>query len=154
MDFGNLLVIAVVILCALALNASIEAQSSKKKARPKKTSEGQDEAGAEFVYILSNRAYANAFFKIGLTTKTVNARKSQLYTTGVPQPFDTCMVIQTENCKELEKELHKRFANKRINPRREWFKLDHEDILAIHKEFRGDVVQYDEEAIKCALGHH
>lgn len=76
-------------------------------------------------------------------------RAKQLRSTGVPTHFETCIAIETEDYKKLEKDLHKLLADKRICRRREFFKLDLEDLAKIQCHI--DVTHVDEDAIQAAL---
>jgi hypothetical protein len=91
----------------------------------------------EIVYLLTNPAMPN-LIKIGKTTRRdVNARMRELYTTGVPLPFECLYAKEVEDCTELEKALHIGYGKDRINPRREFFELEPEQPLAILKVFPG-----------------
>jgi len=72
--------------------------------------------------------------KIGYTTQDdANARIAQLYTTGVPVPFELQYACKVQNAEEVEKALHTAFSPNRINPKREFFKIDPEQAIAILK---------------------
>lgn len=85
------------------------------------------------IYILSNEAMP-CCIKLGRTegdsTKDVEGRMTELYTTGVPLPFKCEYAAVVENFDELEKELHGIFQDLRINPNREFF---HDDALPMLK---------------------
>lgn len=81
------------------------------------------------VYILSNPSMPN-LVKIGMTTRSeVGARMSELYTTGVPVPFECSFAGKVANVKKVERAFHKAFGPYRINPNREFFEI--EDAQAI-----------------------
>jgi hypothetical protein len=72
--------------------------------------------------------------KIGKTDKEeVSSRVKELFTTGVPVPFDCVYACVVENNEAVEKMLHKKFAEDRINPRREFFRSDPADVIAALK---------------------
>ena len=72
--------------------------------------------------------------KIGKTTQAhVDSRMNQLYTTGVPVPFECVYAIEVEDCSKVESALHIAFGPSRINPNREFFKIDSEQAIAILK---------------------
>jgi len=72
--------------------------------------------------------------KIGYTTQDdANSRIGQLYTTGVPVPFELHYACKVQNAEEVEKALHIAFSPQRINPRREFFKIEPEQAIAILK---------------------
>ncbi len=65
------------------------------------------------VYIFSNPAYDN-LVKIGLTTDSLKTRRGELYTTGVPYPFDCEFAIEVEDEHAVERLVHEVFKDKRI----------------------------------------
>jgi hypothetical protein len=72
--------------------------------------------------------------KIGMTTQEdANARIAQLYATGVPVPFELRYACKVANPAEVEKALHIAFAPHRINPKREFFKIEADQAIAILK---------------------
>lgn len=88
------------------------------------------------VYLLTNPAMPG-IVKIGLTTRgDMNQRLQELFTTGVPVPFDCVFACEVDNCNEVERALHIAFGPQRIHPRREFFKLEPEQPLAILKLFQ------------------
>lgn len=87
----------------------------------------------EIVYVLTNPAMPG-LIKIGRTAQEdANIRISQLYTTGVPVPFTLEFACKVSNAKEVEDALHFAFDPHRINPNREFFKIDPERAIAILK---------------------
>jgi len=85
------------------------------------------------VYVLTNSAMPG-LVKIGFTTSgDANARIAQLYTTGVPVPFTIEFACKVPNPDEVEKALHIAFAPNRVNPKREFFKIEPEQAIAILK---------------------
>lgn len=87
----------------------------------------------QVVYVLSNPAMPG-FIKIGKTLlEDVSLRLAQLYTTGVPFPFELIFACKVPNADEVEKALHKAFAPYRANPKREFFNIDPQQAVAILK---------------------
>lgn len=87
----------------------------------------------EIVYILSNTAMLG-LLKIGKTTQAdVQIRMGQLYTTGVPVPFECVYAIEVSDCSKVESALHTAFGPSRVNPNREFFKIEAEQAIAIMK---------------------
>jgi hypothetical protein len=85
------------------------------------------------VYVLTNSAMPG-LVKIGNTTQDdANSRIVQLYTTGVPVPFELEYACKVQNAEEVERALHVAFSPQRINPKREFFKIDPEQAIAILK---------------------
>lgn len=87
----------------------------------------------QIVYVLTNPAMPG-FVKIGKTLiEDVNQRLSQLYTTGVPFPFELAYACKVPNADEVERALHRAFAPNRVNPRREFFNIEPDQAIAILK---------------------
>lgn len=115
--------------------------------------------GLQIVYVLSNPAMPN-LVKIGRTYDAdANSRIAQLYTTGVPVPFKLEFACKVLNAAEVEQALHIAFAPNRINPRREFFRIEPEQAIAIlrllHTEDATDEVEaqptgLDEESLVAA----
>jgi hypothetical protein len=87
----------------------------------------------QIVYVLSNPSMPG-LVKIGFTAdEDANRRIGQLYTTGVPVPFKLEFACRVPNAKEVESALHLAFGPHRINPGREFFKIEPEQAIAILK---------------------
>ncbi len=70
----------------------------------------------QFIYVLTNPAMPG-LIKVGITAQTdVDARMRQLYTTGLPVPFECNYACKVENASEAEKSLHFAFGDFRVNP--------------------------------------
>lgn len=85
------------------------------------------------VYVLTNPAMPG-LVKIGMTTRNeIELRMKELYSTGVPVPFECAYACMVEvcDCNKVEKALHTAFQPNRINPQREFFKLNPEQVIAI-----------------------
>lgn len=94
------------------------------------------------VYLLTNPVMPG-LVKIGMTTQEdVDKRMKELYTTGVPVPFDcefACRVKKTD-CAKIEKAMHTAFAPNRINANREFFRIQVEQARAILELFHHEDV--------------
>lgn len=89
------------------------------------------------VYVLSNRVMPG-LVKIGMTTRPeLDARLKELYTTGVPVPFDVeyACEVKAADCSKIEKALHTAFDPQRINVNREFFQIKKEQAIAILELF-------------------
>ena len=87
----------------------------------------------QIVYALTNSAMPG-LVKIGKTTQTdISLRMGQLYSTGVPVPFECVYAVQVDDCTKVESALHVVFGPNRINPNREFFKIDPEQAIAVLK---------------------
>lgn len=85
------------------------------------------------VYVLENPAMPG-LVKIGRTSQEeVGSRLAQLYTTGVPVPFELKFACRVPNSDEVESALHLAFSPQRINPKREFFRIEPEQAIAILK---------------------
>ncbi|PRD64845.1 hypothetical protein C6P64_12365 [Malikia granosa] len=84
------------------------------------------------IYVLTNEAMPG-LVKIGLTTDSVESRIANLSgTSGVPLPFEchfAAQIPEAVNLAKLEKTLHQLFADHRINPKREFFKVEPEKVV-------------------------
>lgn len=76
-----------------------------------------------YVYILTNDAMPG-IVKIGRTAREVELRASELWQTGVPQPFHVHSRQQTIDCCELETMMHGTLREARVNSAREFFRID------------------------------
>jgi len=84
---------------------------------------------SNIVYVLTNEGMPE-LIKIGLTTGNIEDRISQLSShSGVPFPFECYYAAEVDDCKKLEKTLHQLFSEMRVNPKREFFKLDPEKVV-------------------------
>jgi hypothetical protein len=91
-------------------------------------SEFQEQGG--IVYGLTNVVFPQ-LVKIGRTAGPIHARSEQLFTTGVPEPFDVGVAYQVLNPFEVERALHRAFSPYRQNARREFFRIEVFQVQAI-----------------------
>ena len=85
------------------------------------------------IYILNNPAFPS-LIKIGMTTREdIKSRMAELYSTGVPLPYECVYAAKVENIDAVEKALHIAFGPNRINPKREFFEIDSMQAIAIIK---------------------
>ena len=93
---------------------------------------------SQIIYVLTNPAMPG-LVKIGKTTQQeVDERMKQLYGTGVPVPFDCAFACQVKDAHEVEKALHFAFGNMRVNPNREFFRIETERVVAVLKLLKVD----------------
>lgn len=79
---------------------------------------------AGIIYILTNSAMPG-LVKIGKTTRDdPTVRMAELYSTGVPVPFDCVKAVRVKDEVAIEKTLHTAFGPYRINSQREFFEID------------------------------
>lgn len=85
------------------------------------------------VYVLKNPAFPN-LIKIGITLRDeVQIRMSELYSTGVPFPFECVYAGKVKDAKRVERSLHQAFNPNRVNPSREFFDIDESQAIVILK---------------------
>ena len=113
------------------------------------------------VYLLTNPVMPG-LVKIGMTTREdMDARMKELYSTGVPVPFEcqfACRVKKSD-CVKIEKALHTAFEPQRINANREFFRIQvnqakailelfhHEDVTEdVSEEIQNDLTEEDKAA--------
>lgn len=83
------------------------------------------------IYVLTNRAMPG-LVKIGYTTKKdVKKRLKDLYTPGVPLPFDCEYAGEVQNVKKVERVLHKAFKDRRLNDKREFFSIEADQVVEL-----------------------
>ena len=87
----------------------------------------------QIVYVLTNPSMPG-LVKIGKTTQEeIEIRMKQLFSTGVPVPFDCAFACKVPDASIVEKALHHAFGNARINPTREFFRIEADRVIAILK---------------------
>ena len=82
------------------------------------------------VYVLTNPAMPG-IVKIGKTTRGMGARLNELYSTGVPLPFECAYAARVEDESKVERAFHQAFGPYRINPRREFFDIQPDQAIAL-----------------------
>ncbi len=80
------------------------------------------------VYVLVNEAMPG-LVKIGMTSD-LRRRLTDLDTTSVPLPFDVHHASRVENMRRAEALLHRAFADRRVRPNREFFRVDPDQAAA------------------------
>ena len=85
---------------------------------------------SQIVYILTNEAMPG-IVKIGMTeADSVESRMAQLNAhSGVPLPFECYFAAEVDASRRIESILHQLFSEQRINPRREFFRIDPEKVV-------------------------
>lgn len=104
---------------------------------------------AGYVYVISNiGAFGENVVKIGMTRRIEpKVRIVELGDASVPFPFDTHLLYFSEDAVTLENELHKMFADRRlnhVNSRREFFFITPQEIRAVLAEKLGSVLEFTE----------
>lgn len=76
-----------------------------------------------FVYVLRNEAMPG-LLKIGHSVKVPTERKGELFTTGVPEPFNIAYYCLVENVKQIEAAAHRTLSEFRYRKDREFFQVE------------------------------
>lgn len=126
-----------------------ELEEKIKQLESEKENAIQREANAKagFVYIISNiGSFGENIYKIGMTRRLEPMdRIKELSSASVPFEFDVHAMIFSDDAPYLENELHKYFAEKavnKVNPRKEFYNVDIDEIEKIVKEKYNDTVQF------------
>ena len=101
---------------------------------------------SNIVYVLTNPSIPD-IVKIGMTTD-LTTRMRSLYNSSVPVPFECYFACTVNDMGFVEKQLHDGFDDFRVNPRREFFRIDPERVVSILKMVmiedvtpKGDIVE-------------
>lgn len=87
----------------------------------------------EIVYVLTNEAMPG-YVKIGRTSTSLEQRIRELNaSTSVPLPFTAFYACTVKDAAFVEHQLHDAFDDNRINPRREFFRVVPERVVAALK---------------------
>ena len=87
----------------------------------------------EIIDILTNEAMPG-YVKIGKTNNNLEQRVRELSaSTSVPLPFTVFYACTVKNSQFVEHQLHDAFDNNRVNPRREFFQIAPERVVAALK---------------------
>ena len=106
------------------------------------------------VYVLSNRGFwlpereddsdLLPIVKIGYTTpatpEALRKRMNDLFKTGVALPFDLEYAKAVANCAGVENNMHTIFSGLRVNPSREFFRVDIESVIAALEPYPGEEI--------------
>lgn len=93
--------------------------------------------------------------KIGKTGRnSVDPRLSELYSTGVPVPFDCEFACSVEDETIVEKAFHTAFGPYRVNPKREFFEIEPDQAITLLRlmMLEDKTPQIQEEAEKVDSG--
>jgi hypothetical protein len=87
----------------------------------------------DIIYILTNEAMPG-YVKIGKTSSDLEQRVRDLSaSTSVPLPFTVFYACKVKDSNFVEHQLHDAFDNNRVNPRREFFQIAPERVVAALK---------------------
>lgn len=96
-----------------------------------------------FVYVMSNKSFADGRLKIGISSsEPASARSEELYTTGVPEPFKVEYFAFVADYEDVERRVHERLADKRPNPNREFFACTVPEAILVIRDVAS--IKYEE----------
>lgn len=109
--------------------------------------EREANAKAGFVYVISNiGSFGENIYKIGMTRRLEPMERiRELSSASVPFEFDVHAMIFSSDAPDLENTLHRYFADKavnKVNPRKEFYRVDINEIERIVKENYNDTVRF------------
>lgn len=90
-----------------------------------------NETNIEYVYCMTNKSFDSNLLKVGWTTNNPNKRARQLYTTGVPTPFNIEFIIKSRDGRTLESRIHSILSSYRENNSREFFRIELQELRRI-----------------------
>ena len=110
----------------------------------------------EIIYLLTNPSMPG-LVKVGRTSNLVERMRS-LYNSSTPVPFECFYACEVVNAQKAERKIHNAFEGNRVNPKREFFRINPECIREILELIEikditpsGDVV--DDSSDLDALNH-
>lgn len=95
--------------------------------------DNNSEEGSEYIYVLKNE-YMPGILKIGYTYNDPAIRANQLYKTGVPTEFEVVFSVKCFNGMRIERYVHSKLKDSRVNAGREFFKVDLDEAVKIIEE--------------------
>ena len=85
------------------------------------------------IYVLSNPSMPETVM-IGYSRKeNISGEIAELYTASVPTPFKCELAVSVENARDVLGLIHSIFANARVAPDRDFFKVSSEQVTAVLK---------------------
>ncbi len=126
----------------------LESKLAKINKRKEEVDYREAHARAGYVYVISNiGAFGKDVIKIGVTRRLEPIERiNELGDASVPFRFDVHALVFSDQAYKLEKNLHDRFASRRINQvnnRKEFFRVPLEEVRdAVVNEFNGASVEF------------
>lgn len=95
---------------------------------------------AGWLYVISSPSLPG-LTKIGCTRRlNPSIRIKELSSSSLPEPFHAHCFVFSDDCFELENNIHKYFDKERVNPDREFFRIEPKEVIDVLKEiFNVDV---------------
>lgn len=90
---------------------------------------------AGWLYVISSPSLPG-LTKIGCTRRlNPSIRIKELSSSSLPEPFHAHCFVFSDDCFELENNIHKYFDKERVNPDREFFRIEPKEAIDVLKEF-------------------
>ena len=101
---------------------------------------------AGWLYVISSPSLPG-LVKLGATRRlNPTIRVKELSSSSLPEPFKAHCFVFSDDCFELENNIHKYFDKERVNPDREFFRIEPKEAIDVLKEiFHVDVHFVDED---------
>ena len=101
---------------------------------------------AGWLYVITSPSLPG-LTKIGCTRRlNPSIRIKELSSSSLPEPFHAHCFVFSDDCFELENNIHKYFDKERVNPDREFFRIDPKEAIdVLRNEFHVDVHFVDED---------
>ena len=101
---------------------------------------------AGWLYVISSPSLPG-LVKLGATRRlNPTIRIKELSSSSLPEPFHAHCFVFSDDCFELENNIHKYFDKERVNPDREFFRIEPKEAIDVLKEiFNVDVHFVDED---------
>lgn len=101
---------------------------------------------AGWLYVISSPSLPG-LVKLGCTRRlNPTLRVRELSSSSLPEPFKAHCFVFSEDCFELENNIHKYFDKERVNPDREFFRIEPKEAIDVLKEiFNVDVHFVDDD---------
>ena len=101
---------------------------------------------AGWLYVISSPSLPG-LVKLGATRRlNPTIRVRELSSSSLPEPFKAHCFVFSDDCFELENNIHKYFDKERVNPDREFFRIEPKEAIDVLKEiFNVDVHFVDED---------
>lgn len=101
---------------------------------------------AGWLYVITSPSLPG-LVKLGATRRlNPTIRVKELSSSSLPEPFHAHCFVFSDDCFELESQIHKYFDKERVNPDREFFRIEPKEAIDVLKEiFNVDVHFVDED---------
>lgn len=101
---------------------------------------------AGWLYVITSPSLPG-LVKLGATRRlNPTIRVKELSSSSLPEPFKAHCFVFSDDCFELENNIHKYFDKERVNPDREFFRIEPKEVIDVLKEiFNVDVHFVDED---------